>query len=407
MKNNAIIAMVTLLTVGAAVVFAQLITANGNGREPSTDLSASNHATQSPTTQLGQKDVSLQAPDPAARINQIFGKKLADAAPQQDTIVVAGADKTTTPAPKSEGSATLEQPGNAEPEIILAQNSEASATDPADGLAEVTANEQLIVSDAPPMDPRLYEVARWHPIHFKPDIDTATNEQCLVCHSEILIRTVRETSPAGIETAKSLAWYQTLDTYAGDQVTFHQRHLTEPFAQKVMNLKCNFCHQGHDPREEAPGSSATAPRPQSDAFTLRKVVNPSKTCLQCHGRFPFEVMEGLESPWHQMRADLEDPEDPDLRNGCLTCHDPEFGFRSVRHQVSYLKAEEIERLAKEGSSDVCYGCHGGRAWYRNSYPYPRHAWPDMSEEIPDWAKDRPTQSDPRYAMEKVSKETLK
>ncbi len=28
-----------------------------------------------------------------------------------------------------------------------------------------------------------------------------------------------------------------------------------PFAKKVMNLQCTFCHQGNDPREEAPAGS--------------------------------------------------------------------------------------------------------------------------------------------------------
>ena len=71
-------------------------------------------------------------------------------------------------------------------------------------------------------------------------------------------------------------------------------------------------------------------------------------------------------------------------------------FRTNRHNVTYLKAAGIENLAQAGS-DTCYGCHGGRAWYRISYPYPRHAWPGMDPEVPEWAKDRPTASDPRYA----------
>jgi len=121
----------------------------------------------------------------------------------------------------------------------------------------------------------------------------------------------------------------------------------------------------------------------------------------CHGKFPYEQMVGLEGPWHQVRKDLEDPEDPDMRNGCMSCHAETY--RTVRHQVSYLKAENIEKIAKQGSSDSCYGCHGGRSWYRISYPYPRHKWPgmeDVVDETPDWAKNRPTQSDPRYKREK-------
>ncbi|MDJ0949060.1 MAG: hypothetical protein QNJ94_09080 [Alphaproteobacteria bacterium] len=237
-----------------------------------------------------------------------------------------------------------------------------------------------------------YESARWDPIHFRPAIETATNEQCLACHQDILERRVLEQAPAGVKSSEALAWYQTLDTYSGAQDTLHRRHMVTPMAQELMNLQCNFCHQGHDPREEGPGSSATAAAVGSDAgFTLRKVVDPSQTCLRCHGAFPYEMMD-LAGPWHEVRADLE-PED--VKNGCQTCH--EELFRTVRHRVNYLKADAIEKAAAE-SSDVCYGCHGGRAWYRNNFPYPRHPWPDMPEETPEWAKGRPTKSEARFLV---------
>lgn len=234
-----------------------------------------------------------------------------------------------------------------------------------------------------------YERARWDPIHFQPAIDKATDEQCLACHREVLDDKVRAATPAGLQTAAAKAWYQTLDTYLGEQETFHRRHAATPFAREVMDLKCNFCHRGNDPREEAPppGKSAT-----QAGFTLRKMVDTRESCLLCHGRFPVENMEGMEGPWHQVRDNLESDDTP---NGCLTCHAETF--RTVRHQVTYLKAEAIEDLAKTGS-DVCYGCHGGRAWYRISYPYPRHAWPNMPTETPAWAKDRPTESNPRHAI---------
>ncbi len=239
-----------------------------------------------------------------------------------------------------------------------------------------------------------YQSAKWDPIHFKPAIDTATDAQCLACHQEILTRKVRPASPAGVRSESTLAWYQTLDTYTGDQETFHARHRDTPFAKRVMRLKCNFCHQGHDLREETPYSSATSAR--SDDFTLRKVVNPSKTCLLCHGRFNYEQMDGVDGPWPEVRGDFEFE---DAKNGCLTCH--EELFRTVRHRVNYLNAAAIEEDAKQGTSDSCYGCHGGRAWFLNSYPYPRHPWPgmeDVVEETPDWAKDRPTTSDPRHLV---------
>lgn len=234
-----------------------------------------------------------------------------------------------------------------------------------------------------------YDAARWDPIHFKPDIDQASDEQCLACHAEVLEPTVREVSPAGVKAADSLAWYQTLDTYDGAQDGFHRRHIESTLAKAVMKLNCTFCHQGNDPREEAgpPAMTFTGDPP----FTLRKMVNPSQTCLRCHGRFPFEVMAGLEGSWAVDRANFEDESTP---NGCLACH--EF-IRTERHRVTYLDADAIEEMGSKGS-DVCYGCHGGRSWYRISFPYPRHPWPDMDEEIPDWAKDRPTESDPRFRL---------
>jgi hypothetical protein len=241
-----------------------------------------------------------------------------------------------------------------------------------------------------------YLRARHHPLHFKPSIAAASNEECLVCHVEIITNKPREVSPAGLKSENQLAWYQTLDTYQGKQQSFHYRHLQSPFAKSVMNLACNFCHKGNDPREESPdmqpGQKAFTAS-ASPNFTLRKMVNPSTTCLRCHGAFPYKNMDGVEGPWHQVRTDFEDEETP---NGCLVCH--EETFRTVRHQVTYLKPAKIEAEAKK-SSDVCLGCHGGRQWYRLSYPYPRHPWPDMdTEETPQWAKGRPVASEPQYQL---------
>ena len=241
-----------------------------------------------------------------------------------------------------------------------------------------------------------YGKALWNPLHFQPAIDTATNEQCLACHQEILQASVRAASPAGVKAATAQAWYQTLDTYVGAQDTFHRRHLTSAMAERLMNLPCNFCHQGSNPREEAPVPPTNANTSANAGHTLRKQTNPETTCLLCHGQFPWQNMEGLSGPWHEVRGDLESADAP---NGCLSCHSPEGGFRTERHKVTYLKAEAIEQAATE-NADTCYGCHGGRAWYRISFPYPRHAWPGMPEETPDWAKGRPTSSDPRYALPK-------
>jgi hypothetical protein len=190
-----------------------------------------------------------------------------------------------------------------------------------------------------------------------------------------------------------LAWYQTLDTYTGEQETLHRRHLVTPYGKEVMSLSCNFCHRGQDPRENAPGSSATTPAVGSDAgFTIRKNIDPSHTCLRCHGKFPYAIM-GLPGPWSEVRETLETG---DVKNGCLVCHAEMF--RTNRHKVTYLHAEKIEELVKD-SSDVCFGCHGGRAWYEISYPYPRNPWPDMPSEVPDWAVHRPTHSETRYLLQ--------
>ncbi len=226
-----------------------------------------------------------------------------------------------------------------------------------------------------------YAQARWDPIHFKPAIDKATNEQCLACHQEILDRRVRKESPAGIKASDALAWYETLESYKGEQETFHRRHLATPMAKRLMKLKCNTCHQGNDLRDENPGSSATAQK----GLTLRKMVDPN-TCLMCHGQFNYKVMTGLPGPWPESRETFA--------NNCLTCH---AAFRTNRHKVNFLNAEEIEKAGQE-SGDYCYGCHGGRAWYRIVFPYARHEWPGMAKEIPEWAKDRPTESDPRFAV---------
>ncbi|WP_456405256.1 hypothetical protein [Thiolapillus sp.] len=227
--------------------------------------------------------------------------------------------------------------------------------------------------------PTDYYKAMWDPIHFSPAIDSATNEQCLRCHQEIMERTVLPSAPAGVPVESTLAWYQTLGTYEGPQKTFHQRHLSTPYAKKVMDMKCTTCHQGSDPREEAPNP----PDLQKTSFTLRKSVNPN-ICLMCHGSFPDYKRMGLPSHWNESGEMFQ--------NNCLLCH---AGIRTTRHQVNYLKPEAIEAAGKE-DSDSCFGCHGGRQWYRISYPYPRHAWKGMAEEIPEWAKQRPTESEPRF-----------
>ena len=229
------------------------------------------------------------------------------------------------------------------------------------------------------------ERATYSPLHFRPAIETADDAQCLACHREVLEDRVRGQSPAGVKAVGATAWYQLLSTYDGDQDTFHRRHLVTAFAKSVMTLKCTTCHQGHDPREEVQGGSATS-APQGDpGFTMRKQVNPETTCLKCHGQMNYQVM-GLPGPWPESKSAFQ--------NNCLLCH---AGIRTNRHQVNYLDAAAIERLGA-ANSDVCYGCHGGRAWYRVNYPYPRHPWPGMDPQVPDWATNRPTASEARFLI---------
>ena len=235
--------------------------------------------------------------------------------------------------------------------------------------------------------PASYHAAKYDPIHFKPAIDKATDQQCLACHAEVLKPSVRKASPAGIEAANAKAWYQQTSTYQGEQETFHRRHMETALAKQLMRMRCTTCHEGNDPREEAPGSSATDFGHQ----TLRKMVNPETTCLKCHGKMNFEVM-GLPGPWEQSKATFQ--------NNCLLCHS---NIRTNRHNVNYLNAKAIEELAaKPNGGDTCYGCHGGRSWYRTHYPYPRHAWPGMDPTVPDWAKNRLTESEVRFITATVT-----
>lgn len=241
-----------------------------------------------------------------------------------------------------------------------------------------------------------YQKAKWNPIHFKPQIQTATDEQCLECHQEILNRKVLKSSPVGIESNQNLAWYQTLNTYIGGQETFHRRHLLTDYSKKVMKLKCNTCHQGNDPKDETANSSVTTPKD----LTQRKMVDP-KICLMCHGQFSWRdmdnptitsdnkklytlLMPGVTADWPEVRDTFQ--------NNCLLCH---AATRTNRHNVNFLNAKAIEEEGKK-DGDSCYGCHGGRAWYGVNYPYPRHAWSGMAKEIPQWAKDRSTESEQRF-----------
>jgi hypothetical protein len=240
-------------------------------------------------------------------------------------------------------------------------------------------------------NPPDYQRAQYDPIHFQPAIAKATNEQCLACHQEVLKPSVRPVSIAGVRAADAQAWYQVTPTYKGDQDTFHRRHMSTEFASSVMKMRCTTCHEGNVPRDETPGTSATT---QGLNLTMRKMVNPETVCLKCHGTMNHTIM-GLPGPWPKVKETFQ--------NNCLLCH---AGIRTNRHQVNYLNAAEIEKQGA-ASSEVCFGCHGGRPWYRTSYPYPRHAWEGMAPEVPEWAKNRPTASEIRFLNETLQQGTSK
>ena len=133
------------------------------------------------------------------------------------------------------------------------------------------------------------------------------------------------------------------------------------------------------------GEPAPALGVEAQQELLRKNVVPQETCLKCHGQMNWKVM-GLPGPWAQSKDAFQ--------NNCLLCHG---AIRTSRHAVNYLNGKAIEEAAsKPNGGDVCFGCHGGRPWYRTSYPYPRHPWPGMPTDVPDWAKGRPTESELRF-----------
>ncbi len=226
-----------------------------------------------------------------------------------------------------------------------------------------------------------YQRDRNHPSHTQPLINHTSDAECLRCHAEVLRPSVRAESPAGVLARSSKAWYQQTSTYQGEQETFHRRHLSTPMAKELMNLRCNTCHQGSNPRDQHPLSAADTQR--TGGFATRKSVDPEKSCLMCHGQMNFKAM-GLPDAWPKSKEMFQ--------NNCLLCH---AAIRTERHQVNFLNAAAIEK-AGTANSDVCYGCHGGRAWYRLNFPYPRHKWPGMPDDTPDWAKSRPATSDPRF-----------
>lgn len=169
-------------------------------------------------------------------------------------------------------------------------------------------------------------------------------DRCLTCHGSLVEVLPRSNSPSGLPAKEATAWYQRVPTYMGEQHNFHWRHLMSPYARQVMRPECDTCHPGFDPRKPLPpAGDPAAERP------LRKRVNPA-ICVNCHGAYP-DHREEFSGSWIETRHEFD--------NTCLVCH---RGDAAKRHNHPLLNKESILQLSKT-EPDVCYGCHGGRAWY--------------------------------------------
>jgi hypothetical protein len=110
-----------------------------------------------------------------------------------------------------------------------------------------------------------YLRAVYSPLHFRPAIETATDVQCLACHREVLEDKVRAASPSGVKAEACAPGTRRRRPTPASRTPFHRRHLVTPLAKRLMNLQCNTCHQGHDPREEAQGAAADSIRRRTTA----------------------------------------------------------------------------------------------------------------------------------------------
>ncbi len=159
-----------------------------------------------------------------------------------------------------------------------------------------------------------YLRAIWNPLHFRPAIETARDEQCLACHREVLEDRVLAKSPAGLDAARVKAWYQELATYAGDQETFHRRHLVTPFAQRVMSLRCNTCHAGIRTNRHKVNYL------KAEAIEAAGQEN-SDSCFGCHGARPWYR---IAYPYPRHAWEGMAPEVPDWAKGRPTESEARF-----------------------------------------------------------------------------------
>lgn len=173
---------------------------------------------------------------------------------------------------------------------------------------------------------------------FSPSADPSEKSEilrCQPCHGVLLESKPLAESPAGLKAKDATAWYQRVPTYQGEQQDFHWRHMASDFAKEVMRFQCDTCHPGFDPSRRMPV--------QGDPGTekvLRKRVNPL-ICVNCHGLFPAHL-EGFSGTYT-----------------CWVCH---RGDAARQHTHPTLNRDNILRLSAN-EPEVCYGCHGGRAWY--------------------------------------------
>lgn len=192
-----------------------------------------------------------------------------------------------------------------------------------------------------------YERSRLSDVHTdsaKKGIQDAT---CLNCHQDIFDAdgaVLAATDPT-IDLSKLKPWYQDVKTYQGPQLRFHYRHLKTPLATSIMNLSCVFCHENTEVRATYPG--------EDSGGSFRKQVSSETKCLLCHGQFP--PAHGMSWPALQKTIGGQ---------GCLACHQVDT-LSTILGEVAYLKADKIV-AQNQDNAVLCYGCHGGRAWYQKA-----------------------------------------
>lgn len=191
-----------------------------------------------------------------------------------------------------------------------------------------------------------YERARLSDVHIDSAKKGIQDSACLACHQEIFDAegAVLAAIDPAIDLSKLKPWYQDVTTYQGPQLRFHYRHLKTPLATSIMDLSCVFCHENTEVRATYPG--------EDSGGSFRKQVS-GETCLLCHGQFP----QAHRMSWPALQTAVGGQD-------CLACHNAET-LRNVVKKVDYLQADKIVAQGQDNAA-LCYGCHGGRAWYQKA-----------------------------------------